>query len=150
MASNANTDAKETPKTFQLTINYRSHGGIVGCAHSVVKLITEFWPHAIDILAEERGIIDGLKPVFFSGWDQDTVRYEQFLFGASWVQNHFHTLLCTKHYRRGSQIEFGAQQCERIACNMRIPLKYEKGILVRDDVARDKLRGQVGEIGLIL
>ena len=33
---------------------------------------------------------------------------------------------------------------------MRIPLKYEKGILVRDDVARDKLRGQVGEIGLIL
>ncbi|TCD62368.1 hypothetical protein EIP91_006977 [Steccherinum ochraceum] len=105
------------PETFQLITNYRSHNGIVGCAHSVVALITEFWPHAIDTLAEEKGIVDGLKPVFFSGWDKDTVRYEQFLFGES-----------------GSQIEFGAKQC----------------ILVRDDVAREKLRKQVGDIGLIL
>ncbi|KAL4254519.1 hypothetical protein ABKN59_003247 [Abortiporus biennis] len=108
---------QEQPRSFQLTVNYRSHGGIMGCANSVVQLITKFWPHAIDILAEERGLVDGVKPVFFSGWDQDTVRYEQFLFGAS-----------------GSQIEFGAQQC----------------ILVRDDAARDKLRAQVGEIGLIM
>lgn len=82
------------PEEFQLTVNYRSHGGIVGCAHSVVQLITRFWPHAIDSLAEEKGLVDGGKPVFFSGWDQDTVQYEQFLFGAS-----------------GRQIEFGAQQC---------------------------------------
>lgn len=68
---------------FELVTNYRSHNGIVGCAHSVVALIMEFWPHAIDKLAEEKGIVDGLKPVFFSGWDKDTVRYEQFLFGES-------------------------------------------------------------------
>lgn len=60
----------------------------------MVELLTKFWPHAIDNLGEERGIIDGLKPVFFTGWDDDNVRYEQFLFGDS-----------------GSQIEFGAQQC---------------------------------------
>lgn len=71
------------PPSFQLTINYRSHGGIVRCAHSVVQLITKFWPHAIDVLAEEKGIIDGLKPVFFSGWDQDSGEYEQFLFGST-------------------------------------------------------------------
>ena len=46
-------------------------------------LITEFWPNAIDTLAEEKGLIDGLKPVFFTGWDQDSARYEQFLFGES-------------------------------------------------------------------
>ncbi|KAF8838026.1 hypothetical protein BDN67DRAFT_972122 [Paxillus ammoniavirescens] len=82
------------PTSFQLAINYRSHGGIVNCAHSVIELITRFWPNAIDVLQPEQGIVDGLKPVFFHGWDQDTVRYEQFLFGAS-----------------GSPIEFGAQQC---------------------------------------
>ena len=82
MASSIASSLKQ-PKSFQLTINYRSHGGIVRCAHSVVQLITKFWPHAIDTLSEERGIVNGLKPVFFSGWDQDTVQYEQFLFGAS-------------------------------------------------------------------
>ncbi|KAG2132369.1 hypothetical protein DEU56DRAFT_859536 [Suillus clintonianus] len=105
------------PTMFQLAINYRSHGGIVNCAHSVIELITKFWPNTIDNLQPEKGVVDGLKPVFFTGWDKDTVRYEQFLFGAS-----------------GSHIEFGAQQC----------------ILVRDDAARQKLREQVGDIGLIM
>lgn len=66
-------------------MNYRSHAGIVNSAHAVINLITSFWPHAIDALAQESGIVDGLKPVFFHGWNADTVRYEQFLFGASYV-----------------------------------------------------------------
>ncbi|GBE78672.1 predicted protein [Sparassis crispa] len=117
--TNGGTEAmtRTQPESFQLAVNYRSHAGIVNCAHSVIELITRFWPHAIDTLADEKGIIDGLKPVFFSGWDEDSVRYEQFLFGES-----------------GSHIEFGAQQC----------------ILVRDDRAREKLREQVGDIGLIM
>ncbi|KAF8139769.1 hypothetical protein EV363DRAFT_1310578 [Boletus edulis] len=82
------------PTAFQLAINYRSHGGIVNCAHSIIERITHFWPDAIDGLQPEHGIVDGLKPVFFRGWDQDTVQCEQFLFGES-----------------GSRIEFGAQQC---------------------------------------
>ena len=76
-------DPQKQPKSFQLITNYRSHHGIVGCAQSVVALITEFWPHAIDVLAEERGIVEGVKPLFFTGWDKDSVRYEQFLFGES-------------------------------------------------------------------
>ncbi|TFK88273.1 hypothetical protein K466DRAFT_598787 [Polyporus arcularius HHB13444] len=110
-------EKRAQPESFHLAVNYRSHAGIVNCAHSVIQLITEFWPHAIDALGQETGMIDGLKPVFFSGWDQNTVRYEQFLFGES-----------------GSHIEFGAEQC----------------ILVRDDAARDRLRAQVGDIGLIM
>ncbi|KAF9224470.1 hypothetical protein BS17DRAFT_766503 [Gyrodon lividus] len=82
------------PVLFQLTTNYRSHGGIVNCAQSVIELITRFWPNAIDGLQPEHGVVDGLKPVFFHGWDEDTVRYAQFLFGAF-----------------ESHIDFDAQQC---------------------------------------
>ncbi|KAJ7479993.1 hypothetical protein B0H11DRAFT_1263344 [Mycena galericulata] len=106
------------PRTFQLTVNYRSHAGIVNCAHTVIEVITRFWPYAIDALDRERGTVDGLRPVFFTGFDSGNVEYEQFLFGD----------------REGSYIEFGAQQC----------------ILVRDDAAREKLREQVGDIGLIM
>ncbi|KAI9510704.1 hypothetical protein F5148DRAFT_976352 [Russula earlei] len=109
--------AAHPPKSFQLVTNFRSHGGIVRCAHSIIVLISRFWPYAIDILPEEKGIIDGFKPVFLSGWDQDNVRYESFLFGTV-----------------GHHIEFGANQC----------------ILVRNDTARDKLKGQVGDVGLIM
>ncbi|KAJ7671947.1 hypothetical protein B0H17DRAFT_1208872 [Mycena rosella] len=101
------------PRTFQLTVNYRSHAGIVNCAHTVIEVITMLWPYAIDVLDRERGTVDGLRPVFFTGFDSGNVEYEQFL---------------------GSYIEFGAQQC----------------ILVRDDAAREKLREQVGDIGLIM
>ncbi|RXW14070.1 hypothetical protein EST38_g11783 [Candolleomyces aberdarensis] len=70
-------------RTFQLAVNYRSHGGIVRCATAVVELITHFWPYAIDSLVPEQGIVDGAKPIFFSGWDTDTFKYEQFLSGPS-------------------------------------------------------------------
>ncbi|KAI9566690.1 hypothetical protein HD554DRAFT_2315329 [Boletus coccyginus] len=82
------------PTPFQLTVNYRSHGGIAKCAHTVIERITRFWPNAIDGLQREKGTIDGLRPKFFRGWDQDTVQYEQLLFGTS-----------------ESRVEFGAHQC---------------------------------------
>jgi superfamily I DNA/RNA helicase len=62
-------------QTFQLATNYRSHAGIVNCAHSVIERITKFWPYSIDTLSREIGIVDGLKPVFLNGWDTDNVRY---------------------------------------------------------------------------
>ncbi|KAF8261744.1 hypothetical protein EI94DRAFT_1809815 [Lactarius quietus] len=111
------TIAQHQPRSFQLVTNFRSHGGIVRCAHSVILLITKFWPYAIDILPEEKGIVNGIKPIFFSGWEQHNVRSKSFLFGTA-----------------GHPIEFGAQQC----------------ILVRNDAAREKLRNQVGNIGLIM
>ncbi|KAG7086906.1 hypothetical protein E1B28_002824 [Marasmius oreades] len=83
------------PVTFQLTTNYRSHSGILNCAHTVIELIVKFWPYSIDVLKPGKGLVDGIKPVFFRGWDQSNVRYEQFLFKAS----------------SGNYIEFGAKQC---------------------------------------
>ncbi|KAH8834741.1 hypothetical protein DL96DRAFT_1592 [Flagelloscypha sp. PMI_526] len=112
---------REQPKTFQLTVNYRSHGGIVSCANSIIALISEFWSNSLDVLAPEKGIVDGEKPVFFTGWEESNPksRHEQFFLKSS----------------SGGYVEFGAKQC----------------ILVRDDPARNKLQAQVGEnIGLIL
>lgn len=51
------------------------------CAHSIVQLITRFWPQTIDYLDEEKGLIDGLRPTFFSGGQHETPRFEQFLTG---------------------------------------------------------------------
>ncbi|CDO74781.1 hypothetical protein BN946_scf185001.g29 [Trametes cinnabarina] len=116
-ATAPDTAKRVQPESFHLAVNYRSHAGIVDCAYSVIELITKFWPNAIDSLGRETGMVEGIKPVFFSGWDQNNVRYEQFLFGET-----------------GSHIEFGAQQC----------------ILVRDEAARQRLRAQVGDIGLIM
>lgn len=45
------------PAFFQLSVSYRSHGGIVNPATSVVSLITKLLPHSIDTLAPERGMV---------------------------------------------------------------------------------------------
>ncbi|CAE6379695.1 unnamed protein product, partial [Rhizoctonia solani] len=71
------------PALFHLAVNYRSHGGIVDCASSVVELISELFPYSIDRLSKETGLIDGPKPLFFSGWDREVVRFEQFLQGEA-------------------------------------------------------------------
>ncbi|PBK60035.1 hypothetical protein ARMSODRAFT_898604 [Armillaria solidipes] len=107
--------AQQPPEMFQLAVNYRSHAGIVDCAHSIIDLITMFWEDSIDRLAPEMGIVDGVKPVFFN--NEDRAQLKRFIFGD-----------------RGKPIEFGAQQC----------------IIVRNETAREKLRQQVGEVGLVL
>ncbi|SJL05399.1 uncharacterized protein ARMOST_08766 [Armillaria ostoyae] len=86
------TRCKQPPEMFQLAVNYRSHAGIVDCAHSVIDLITTFWEDSIDRLSPEMGIVDGFKPVFFN--TEDRTQLEQFIFGNV-----------------GDHIEFGAQQC---------------------------------------
>ncbi|KAK0245294.1 hypothetical protein EDD85DRAFT_13428 [Armillaria nabsnona] len=106
---------QQPPETFQLTVNYRSHAGIVDCAHSIIDLITMFWEDSIDRLSPEMGIVDGVKPVFFN--NKDHAQLKRFIFGDC-----------------GKPIEFGAQQC----------------IIVRNEVARERLRQQVGEVSLVL
>ena len=54
------------PQTYELVVNYRSHGGIVNCARPVIDLITLYWPHSIDILEPERASVGGFRPIFFS------------------------------------------------------------------------------------
>ncbi|KDN37507.1 hypothetical protein RSAG8_10106, partial [Rhizoctonia solani AG-8 WAC10335] len=105
------------PVLFHLSVNYRSHGGIVDCASALVELVSELFPNSIDKLKREAGLIEGPKPIFFSGWEQGSIQIDQFLRDQGDVQ-----------------IDFGANQV----------------ILVRNNAAREALRAQVGEIGLIL
>ncbi|KAJ3997585.1 hypothetical protein F5050DRAFT_1750599 [Lentinula boryana] len=82
------------PQTFQLSVNYRSHSGIVDCAHSIIELITHFWKDSIDRLSPEKGVVTGMKPLFFVGLGEDAAGLDHFVFGDS-----------------GNRIEFGAHQC---------------------------------------
>ncbi|KAG1719467.1 hypothetical protein EDB19DRAFT_2045105 [Suillus lakei] len=81
------------PPMFQLATNYRSHNGIVNCAHSVIKLIMKFWPNAIDHLQPEKGVVDGVEPLFFTDLNNDS-HCKRFLVGES-----------------ASNLELGARQC---------------------------------------
>ena len=46
---------------FYLTVNYRSHAGIINCAQTVVDLLT-MWPESIDRLDPDPGWRKGPKP----------------------------------------------------------------------------------------
>ncbi|KAI5997140.1 hypothetical protein EDD15DRAFT_2364627 [Pisolithus albus] len=81
------------PELFELAINYRSHGGIVNCAQSVVELITDFWPESIDPLETEQAMMGGPKPVFFAESEDGSLLYEPFFSGL------------------GGSRELGAEQC---------------------------------------
>ncbi|KAG2023676.1 hypothetical protein CC2G_001306 [Coprinopsis cinerea AmutBmut pab1-1] len=83
------------PATFFLSTNYRSHGGIVSCAHSVIEIITHFWPSSLDKMAPEKGIVNGLKPFFFGGTNSNAIKFEDFLTAG----------------QPEGDIEFGARQC---------------------------------------
>ena len=54
------------PKMFYLSANYRSHAGIVNCAHSVVEIISKYWKNSIDALPRERGNAHGAMPIFYT------------------------------------------------------------------------------------
>jgi hypothetical protein len=60
-------------------VNYRSHAGIVNCASALVKLLIKLWPESIDQIGEERGFVDGPKPVFISKVADGQATYMQFL-----------------------------------------------------------------------
>ncbi|KAG9025217.1 hypothetical protein FRB95_010398 [Tulasnella sp. JGI-2019a] len=59
------------PAFFELSINYRSHAGIVDVAAFIVSLINRAFPNAIDMLQREQALVHGPKPIFFMGRADD-------------------------------------------------------------------------------
>lgn len=55
---------KKVPDIFQLTMNFRTHMGVVSIADSVVKLLHRFFPNSLDKLDPERSLLCGDVPVF--------------------------------------------------------------------------------------
>ncbi|KAH9487237.1 TPR and ankyrin repeat-containing protein 1 [Psilocybe cubensis] len=90
------SEKPNTPKQFHLAVNYRSHSGIVDCAHSVIELIMKHWPYSIDSLPRERGNTTGVKPIFYQDVYPGYIREGHFL---------------SKGSNRNEKIELGANQC---------------------------------------
>ena len=84
---------KVPKKPIELTINYRSHSGILKLAGSVIDLISEFFKDSIDHLPEEEGMFPGPMPVFFQSCKDEEL-----------------SLLLSANKRECSAIEFGAHQ----------------------------------------
>lgn len=59
---------------FFLAVNYRSHAGIVNCAHSIVEIINKYWKNSIDSLPRERGNAHGAMPIFYTNIYPEFVR----------------------------------------------------------------------------
>ncbi|KAF8336966.1 P-loop containing nucleoside triphosphate hydrolase protein [Cantharellus anzutake] len=66
-------------EVFELLVNYRSHGGIVECAASIIDLLSSMFPYSIDKLQREASIVAGPKPRVFR---EKLVHWEQFLCGS--------------------------------------------------------------------
>lgn len=64
---------------FELTVNFRSHEGIVRCAASVVQSLYKLFPDSLDHLDPETGKLPGLPPVMLSDASSDTSIFEHFL-----------------------------------------------------------------------
>jgi len=52
-------------KNFHLSVDYRSHAGIVNCTHAVIELISKYFPYTINTLPRERGMTNGPMPIFY-------------------------------------------------------------------------------------
>lgn len=78
---------------LKLTINYRSHSGILKLAGSVIDLISEFFKDSIDHLPDDEGMFPGPMPVFLDSCEEKDL-----------------SLLLSTNKRECSAIEFGAHQ----------------------------------------
>ena len=83
----------EVPVIHDLTINFRSHSGILQLAASVIDLMKKFFPNSFDLLPEDRGMFPGPLPIFLQSCQVSDL-----------------ALLLQSNKRASSAIEFGAHQ----------------------------------------
>ena len=81
------------PQLHELTINFRSHSGILQLATSAIELLKEYFPCSFDRLPEDCGMFPGPQPVFLQSCQVSDL-----------------ALLLQSNKRVSSSIEFGAHQ----------------------------------------
>ncbi|CCO36370.1 TPR and ankyrin repeat-containing protein 1 AltName: Full=Lupus brain antigen 1 homolog [Rhizoctonia solani AG-1 IB] len=64
---------------FELTVNFRSHGGIVRYAASLVELIYTLFPTSIDVMQPESAKTPGLPPLLFFSPENDEATFVHYL-----------------------------------------------------------------------
>ena len=131
-------------------MNYRSHGGIVNCARSVVELIMRYWPHSIDAVKPERASIDGCMPIFFDG--QGNVRLLLRLgYQRLSVANRPILRLCSLGTAEGNLLNSERKNVWHPICDVSSYVNSShSGILVRNDAAKDRLRQRLGDCSIIM
>ena len=81
------------PKVHNLTVNFRSHAGILHLAASIINLLKEYFPSSFDCLPDDKGMFPGPKPVLLHSCQVSDL-----------------ALLLQGNKREASSIEFGAHQ----------------------------------------
>ena len=81
------------PKLHYLTLNFRSHSGILGLAGSIIDVIKEFFNQSIDILPNDVSMLSGPTPVIVESCEVGDL-----------------ALLLRANKREVSTIEFGSHQ----------------------------------------
>ena len=59
----------EVPDLTLLSINYRTHNGILAAAAEVVTMLTKLFPGSIDKMAKDRGYFPGSPPFMVDNHD---------------------------------------------------------------------------------
>ena len=91
---NIGKKAKVTvPRVDKLTINFRSHSGVLKLAASVIDVLGEFFPNSFDCLPEDEGMFPGPTPTLL-----DSCNFSDL------------ALVLRGNKRESSSIEFGAHQ----------------------------------------
>ena len=91
-----NTGKKDkitVPRVDKLTINFRSHSGVLKLAASVIDVLQEFFPNSFDCLPEDEGMFPGPTPTLL-----DSCNFSDL------------ALVLRGNKRESSSIEFGAHQ----------------------------------------
>lgn len=84
---------KVPQKPHTLTINFRSHSGILQLAGSIIDLLQMFFTGSIDHLPADKGMFPGPSPVILESANENDL-----------------ALLLSSNKRESSRIEFGAHQ----------------------------------------
>ena len=92
-SSSKNSLGVTVPKVQELTINFRSHSGILHLASSVIDLLHEYFPSSFDRMPEDKGMFPGPQPVLLQSCQVSDL-----------------ALLLQSNKRESSAIEFGAHQ----------------------------------------
>ena len=104
------------PKVHNLTVNFRSHAGILHLAASIINLLKEYFPSSFDCLPDDKGMFPGPKPVLLHSCQVSDL-----------------ALLLQGNKREASSIEFGAHQVIIVQTNeakKRIPEALKAGIVL--------------------
>lgn len=107
------SEIKVPQKPYNLTINFRSHSGILKLAGSIIDLISEFFGDSIDHLPNDEGTFPGPTPIVLDACNDSDL-----------------ALLLSSNKREQSAIDFGAHQAILVQSKENLPSIFEGAIVM--------------------